>query len=85
MLLEKKLIDDNEFTRRAAKSHPEIMKLRFDQERSNLEDLPRHIRKPLFEILQKYADGAVQRMNNRWIDIELNEDFLSKKYKYDEG
>ena len=85
MLLNKKLLNNNEFTRKVAKNHPEIMKLRFDEERSNLEDLPQHVRTPLFKILVNYVDGAVQRVNNKWIDIELNDEFLSKtKYKFNE-
>jgi hypothetical protein len=85
MMANKKLIESNEFTRKAAKSHPEIMKLRFDAERSNLEDLPKYIRKPLFNILSQYADGAVKRINNRWVDIEINDEFLNEiKYKFDE-
>ena len=85
MMLEKELIEKNDFTRKAAKEHPEIMKLRFDQERSNLEDLPGYIRKPLYDILIQYSDGAVRRINNRWADIEMNDDFLNEtKYKFDE-
>ena len=85
MMLEKGLIEKNDFTRKAAKEHPEIMKLRFDLERSNLEDLPGYIRKPLYDILIQYSDGAVRRMNNRWVDIEMNDDFFNDtKYKFDE-
>ncbi len=85
MLLDKNLIERNEFTLKVAKEHPEIMKLRFDQERSNLEDIPKYIRKPLFDILTQYADGAVKRINNQWVDIEINDDFLNEtKYKFDE-
>lgn len=85
MMLNKNLIDNNDFTRKAAKKHNEVMKLRFDQERSNLEDLPKYIRKPLFEILSQYSDGAVKRINNQWTEIEINEDFLNElKYKYNE-
>lgn len=85
LLLDKKLIEDNEFSRKAGKKHPEIMKLRFDEERSNLGDLPKYVRKPLFDILNQYADGAVKRINNRWVDFEINEEFLTEtKYKFDE-
>ena len=85
MLLDKELIEKNEFTERAAKKHAEIMKFRFDHERSNLEDMPEWVRKPLFNILGQYADGAVERADNKWIDIELNDDFLNKtKYKFHE-
>lgn len=85
MLFSNGLIDKNEFTGKAAKRHPEIMKLRFDQERSNLEDLPQYIRKPLFAILSQYADGMVIRKDKRWVDFTMDDDFLnSTNYKFDE-
>ncbi|MCJ7801491.1 MAG: hypothetical protein MUP82_03935 [Candidatus Marinimicrobia bacterium] len=85
IMLDKNLIEQNDFTRKVAKEHPEIMKLRFDQERSNLEDLPKYIRKPLFEILSLHVDGAVKRINNKWTDIEINDNFINeRKYKFDE-
>lgn len=86
MMIDKNLIEQNEFTKKAANKHPEIMKLRFDKERSNLEDIPGYIRKPLFDILAQYADGAVIRTNNRWAAFEMNDDFLNEaKYKFDEN
>lgn len=85
ILLKKNLLEKNEFTKKFAKERPEIEKLRFDKERSNLEDLPKHIRKPLFSIYQQYANGAVQRQNNQWKDVEINDTFLNeKKYILDE-
>jgi hypothetical protein len=84
MLLEKDLIEKNEFTVKVAKEHLEILKLRFDNERSTLEDLPLHIRKPLFAILGAYANGAVARQEKKWVEIEINNDFLTEtKYKFD--
>ncbi len=85
MMLSKNLIEKNEFTLKSAKEHKEIMKLRFDQEKSNLEDLPLYVRKPLLEILNAYSDGAVQRIDNRWVDKEITEEFINEtKYKFDE-
>jgi len=85
VMLDKNLVERNDFTRKAAKEHIEIMKLRFDQERSNLEDMPKYMRKPLFDILRLYSDGAVKRTNNKWIDIEITDDFLNEtKYKLNE-
>lgn len=76
LLLTKNLIARNEFTKKNAKEHPEIVKLRFDRERSNLEDLPKYVRKPLFDILIKYSDGAVKKTLNKWTEIQIDEDFL---------
>jgi len=78
LLLKKNLISKNEFTRKVAKEHPEITKLRFDKGRSNLEDMPKYIRKPLFDILNQYADGAVKRLDNRWQEVNVNEEFLNE-------
>lgn len=84
-LLDKDLLPKNEFTAKVAKEHTEIMKLRFDRERSSMDDLPNHIRSPLFNILKVYSEGAVQRTNNKWADIEIDHAFLNNtKYKYEE-
>ena len=78
LLIKKNLIAKNDFTKKVAKEHPEITKLRFDKGRSNLGDLPKYIRKPLFDILNQHADGAVKRMENRWQEVNMNEEFLNE-------
>ena len=84
LLLDKKLIKENNHTKRLAKSHPEILKLRFDKERSRLQDIPVYIRKPLYNILIQYADGAVKMENRRWEKIIIDDEYLFKeKYKYE--
>lgn len=84
LLLDRKLIVENDHTRKLGKSHPEILKLRFDKERSRLMDIPAYIRKPLFNILLEYANGAVNMGKKSWKEIELNDDYLmSEKYKYE--
>lgn len=86
LMLEKGLIHKNEFTTKLAKAYPEITKLRFDRERSNLEDMPTYIRQPLFNIFMKYADGAVLRDQKKWSNITIDETFLThKKYKVNEA
>ena len=57
-----------------------MMKLRFDTERSNLEDMPSHDRKSLFEVLELYADGAVQMVNKQWTGFEINDNFVNQTY-----
>ena len=85
MLLEKKILESNEFTSKMAKEFPRVMQLRFDNERSTLEDIPWHVRKPLFDILGQYSDGAVVKIDHDWKEIELDDNFLNAiKYKYDE-
>ena len=85
MLRSKNLISENPFVKKIAKPYPEVMKLRFDFEKSNMEDLPKSIRKPLFGILEHYAQGAVRRDGHQWEEINLDETFLNEKqYKFDE-
>jgi 7-cyano-7-deazaguanine synthase in queuosine biosynthesis len=85
LLLEKNLIARNPFSEKVAREHAEITKLRFDNERSRLEDLPGYVRKPLFDILVQYADGAVKRENRQWIDVKVDEEFLNEvNYTWDE-
>ncbi|MGB5554878.1 MAG: hypothetical protein WBM83_09495, partial [Flavobacteriaceae bacterium] len=85
LLVEQNLIAKTEHTRKLAKEHSEIVKLRFDNERSMLSDLPKHIRKPLFAILSEYSDGAVQLHERKWhtfaLENEVDEPpyFLSKE------
>ena len=76
LLLKNNLIEKNQYTERLAKRHDEITKLRFDAQRSMLEDLPGHIREPLFARLKLYADGAVRRSAGRWQDIEIDKAYI---------
>ncbi len=83
LMVEKGVVEKNAFTKKLAKAHPSITKLRFDSERSNLEDLPEYVRKPLFNILKEYADGAVRRNIHIWENIEMNDEFIYQSpYKF---
>ena len=77
LLLTKGLVEDNENTRKRAKEHDVIEKLRFDSERSTVADLPEHVRKPLFKILEKYAEGSVILKDRKWIEVEIDDKFLN--------
>jgi hypothetical protein len=80
LLKEKKAIEINEHTTKIGKPHPQIMKLRFDKERSNMEDLPVEIRKNLFAIFSEYSDGVAKMEKNKWVDgdlgVELNKNYF---------
>ncbi|TDQ32292.1 hypothetical protein [Zeaxanthinibacter enoshimensis] len=86
LLLEKELIPKNEHTSKLAKEHQEIVKLRFDNERSNLRDLPKYVRRPLFDILGKYSGGSVQLRERKWHTFALENEpfevpyFLNKEH-----
>jgi hypothetical protein len=71
-LLAKDLIEKNEFTHAKSKSYPYIEKLRFDQERSTPDDLPAHVAKNVYPLLNQYADGVAEFINKKWQATELN-------------
>ncbi|WP_340065003.1 hypothetical protein [Ascidiimonas aurantiaca] len=81
LLVSGKHIEVNEHTKRLAKAHPRIMHLRFDNERSKMEDLPLHIRKPLFSILAAYADGVSNQNERIWQDAHLSDLPINVYYK----
>jgi hypothetical protein len=83
LLLKNGSIANNSFTRKLAKEHPRVMQLRFDDERSTLEDMPKHMRKSLFDIITQYSNGAVLKQDQQWHHQNIDDDFLTKKrYKY---
>jgi creatinine amidohydrolase/Fe(II)-dependent formamide hydrolase-like protein len=62
----------------------EIMKVRFDAERSPLNGMPVDLREPLFGIFLDYADGAVKRNGRLWIDYDpLTTQTLSRPYPFE--
>ncbi len=71
LLVDKKAIGINTHTKKLAKAHHHILKLRFDNERSMLADLPLEIRKPLLTLLLQEADGAVVLKDRKWIDTNI--------------
>lgn len=90
LLLKKDKIINNEHTRKLARPHPEIVKIRLDNERSKLEDLPVTIRKQILDIFDIYSDGIVQLTDKKWTSISKDDlDFTIKyvinKFKNDEA
>ncbi|MFS4416081.1 hypothetical protein [Maribacter sp. 2307ULW6-5] len=84
LLLAKQLLEVNHHTRQQARPHPEIEKLRFDRERSRVADLPRHVREPLFAILEKYGKGSVRYSDRKWHTFTLGKHDLEVPYFLDE-
>jgi len=53
---------------------PEVLKLRFDPDRSPVEDVPAQLRRKVHGILLHHSDGAVKRIGRTWVDFDpLNE------------
>lgn len=84
MLLERKLIEPSETGTRLAAEHPEVLKLRFDTKRSPIKGIPRDIRRPLFSLLLRHADGAVRREERRWKQFDpLADPEMKRPYSFE--
>ena len=70
LLLEQGVIDKDAGIAGMAGPHPQIMKLRFDRERSALNDMPVQLIKQVIPLLLTYADGAVKRQDKKWVDFD---------------
>jgi hypothetical protein len=73
LLRSKNLILESKHTKSKAKEHPEIMKIRFNKERSNIEDIPTHLRKALYDIYYQYTDGIVKLENKKQINLNITD------------
>lgn len=80
LLSEKGLVEKNDHIRKNARPHSHIMKLRFDQQRSVLSDLPRRIREKIWPVFLEHAAGAVRLENRKWADFNVME--FSNKVSY---
>ncbi len=66
------------------KEHPEIMKARFDSERSPIESVPQDIRKPVMHIFLEHAEGSVKRQGRTWVEYDpLNDPALASPYPFE--
>jgi creatinine amidohydrolase/Fe(II)-dependent formamide hydrolase-like protein len=54
-----------------ARPQPEVMKLRFDPERSPLSGVPVNLRESAYRVLLQHAEGALQRTGRVWSAIDV--------------
>jgi creatinine amidohydrolase/Fe(II)-dependent formamide hydrolase-like protein len=84
MLVEKGSIELSVQKGRAVKEHPEVMKVRFDPERSPIDGIPTDLRKPLYRIFMEYAKGAVQKVGRVWNGTDpFRDPSLEKPYAFE--
>ncbi len=84
ILLEKGLIARTPHTEKLAREYPMIMKLRFDNERSQLSDLPSYIREDLLKIYLEYTNGAARLHDRKWQDVDImNSPLLEQPYPFE--
>ncbi|NIO27675.1 MAG: creatininase family protein [Candidatus Latescibacteria bacterium] len=84
MLEEREVVRLRGKSKHAAKQRREILKLRFDGEKSPPDSIPADIRAPLYRILLEHADGAVRRMGRLWEDVDLlNDPAINRPYPFE--
>lgn len=71
LMLKKKLIPDTVVRAVDARERPQIMKMRFDRQRSALNDMPLELYKQILPVFLEYAEGAVRRSNRQWIPVDV--------------
>ncbi len=74
LLLEKGMLPKGSRVGKSLRPHPEILKLRFDRERSPIEVVPLDLRTGLYRILLDHCHGAVRRSGRVWISTQPLED-----------
>ena len=84
LLTEKGLLTGVEGQTVKARSLPEVLKLRFDPERSPMEDIPVDLREPLYRLYLEHAAGAVRRSGKVWLETDaLDPQELRKPYPFE--
>ncbi|MCF8062035.1 MAG: creatininase family protein [Deltaproteobacteria bacterium] len=67
-----------------AREHPEVMSVRFDQERSPQESLPADLRAGLYRIWKQHARKSLYRSGRSWIEFDpLEDDSFSRPYRFE--
>jgi creatinine amidohydrolase/Fe(II)-dependent formamide hydrolase-like protein len=83
ILNQKGVIRENRLGEVRGRERPEVMKLRFDAERSPLDALPVDLREPVVRLLLEHADGAVKKSGRVWIDFDpLADPALHRPYDF---
>jgi creatinine amidohydrolase/Fe(II)-dependent formamide hydrolase-like protein/7-cyano-7-deazaguanine synthase in queuosine biosynthesis len=84
LLVQKGLLPGGALGPVAARERAEVMKLRFDPERSPMEDIPVDLREPLYRIALEHVGGAVKREGRVWIDLDpLRDPGLIRPYPFE--
>jgi hypothetical protein len=79
LLKEKGLMPESIIGAVRARQRPEIMKLRFDPQRSPVEGIPVDLRLPLYRIYLEHADGVVKPSGRTWLHCDLFNDTAAQR------
>jgi creatinine amidohydrolase/Fe(II)-dependent formamide hydrolase-like protein/7-cyano-7-deazaguanine synthase in queuosine biosynthesis len=84
LLKEKGLLPNSSVGSVRGRRRSEVMKLRFDPERSPMNSIPADLREPLYWLYLEHAAGAVKKKGRRWIDFDpLNDTTIGEPYPFE--
>jgi creatinine amidohydrolase/Fe(II)-dependent formamide hydrolase-like protein len=84
MLREKGLLTESSIGGVKPRRRPEILKLRFDPEKSPIDDIPIDLRASLYWLYLEHGDGAVKRKGRVWIDFDpLDDPAMTRPYPFE--
>jgi hypothetical protein len=67
-----------------AEPHPEVLKLRFDAERSPFHEIPVDLRRALYQIMLQHAHTALKRTGSGWTDFDVMQDeAMDESFSFD--
>jgi len=74
-LLQKRgVLENSGNAERKVRERPDVLKLRFDPERSPIDGIPVDLREPLVNIFRRYARGEIRREGRQWISFDALKD-----------
>ncbi len=86
LLREKGILQFKESGKKMIRQRLEVLKLRFDPERSPIDEIPVDLRPILFGILLKHTDGALFRAGREWREFDLmNDPSMHKPYAFEQA
>lgn len=84
MLLDKGLLKLPKEKAEKLKERPEVLKIRFDQERAPATAMPVELRRPLYKIYSEYTNGSVIKSGRQWIKFyPLKDSSITKPYVFE--
>lgn len=84
MLAERGKVPPEGRASRSIRRRPEVLQLRFDDQRSPLDAIPSSLRKSVYSIYLEHADGALRRRGGDWVDFNPRKgEALTAPYRFE--
>ena len=83
LLAQKGLIEANA-SEPPGRENPEVVKMRFDRDKSPVDAIPNDLRQPLYRIYLEHSQGAVERQGKLWVECDpSNQPLFAAPYPFE--